>query len=79
MGTCLRHARGTGQARSLGRLQAPITWPCARAIRDSNNVVPRGLAFGVPTAVPRASVTPIPASFYLADSLCVAAKTRLAA
>lgn len=41
---------------SLRKLQAPITWPCIRATRDSNNVVARGQAFGMPLQYTRASM-----------------------
>lgn len=74
--TCLRDARGRGQPGSPGRLQAPITRPCIRAIRDANKVVAGGLTLRIPTP---AFLVLLPASFYLADPSSVAAETRVAA
>lgn len=79
MGTCLRHARGTGKARSLGSFRPPLPGPAPELSETRTTWWQEGWHLGCPLQYQMTSVTLIPASFYLAGSLCVAAKTRLAA
>lgn len=78
-GTCLRDARGRGQPGSPGRLQAPIPGPESELSETQTRWWLQGWHSGCPLQYTRGSVALIPASFHLADTLSVVAKTRVAA